>query len=206
MKKLKAFDYLILAIIVAAVVVAGLILTGKSSKLSKTPVEATQSIQFQVMFKGVSLTDTEVPFTVGQKSFITIRNVPYTELEITDVKFAPKKYILEIPNPKMPFILIDDPTQPFQYDFIVTLKDSAKITEDGAVVGGNKIKIGMPIVLEGMNYRLGGTVSNIIIPGKTQKGTGEVLQQAASVQPGVKVQSTDVQEAPKQEEQEKTVK
>ena len=39
--------------------------------------------------------------------------------------------------------------------------DDAKITKDGPVVGGNKLKIGLPIVLEGFNYRLSGTVANV---------------------------------------------
>ena len=106
-----------------------------------------------------------------------------------------KKYLLEIPNPQQPFAIIDDPVQPFQYDLIVSLKDNAKITDDGAVVGGNKIKIGMPIVLEGFNYRLGGTVSNVIVPGKTQKSKGEALPMAQAVQPGAK----PVANAPQQE-------
>ena len=186
MDKLKPFDYLILAAIAAVLAIGVLIAVGGNKKLSKTPVEAESPIQFQVMIKGVSLTDTEIPFVTGEKSFITIRNVPYTELEITDVKYAPKKYLLQIPNPQQPFAIIDDPVQPFQYDLIISLKDNAKITDDGAVVGGNKIKIGMPIVLEGFNYRFGGTVSNVLVPGKTQKGKGEQLPMAQSVQPGAK--------------------
>ena len=58
---------------------------------------------------------------------------------------------------------MEDYSSPFQYDAVVTLIDDAKITKDGAVVGGNKIKIGLPIVLEGFNYRLGGTISNVQI-------------------------------------------
>lgn len=165
MNKLRPFDYLIILVVLMVLIIAALVLT-KKNNFSKSPVEATETIEFQVMFKGVSLTDERLPFVIGEKSFITIRNVPYTELEITKVQYAPKKYIIEVPNSKTPFLLIDDPTQPFQYDFIITLKDNAKITHDGAVVGGNKIKIGMPIVLEGYNYRLGGTVSNVMIPSR----------------------------------------
>ena len=196
MDKLRPFDYLILAVIAGVLAVGVLIVTGANKKISKTPVEAVSPIQFQVMIKGVSLTDTEIPFVKGEKSFITIRNVPYTELEITDVKYAPKKDLLEIPNPQQPFAIIDDPAQPFQYDLIVSLKDNAKITDDGAVVGGNKIKIGMPIVLEGFNYRLGGTVSNVLVPGKTQNGKGEKLPLAQAVQPGAK---PVIPQAPQQE-------
>lgn len=191
--KLKPFDFVLIAIIAAIVIIIGLVVTGKNN-FAKTPVEKTDMIEFQVMFKSVSLTDNHLPFVVGEKSFITIRNVPYTELEITQVQYAPKKYILEVPNPKTPFVLIDDPTQPFQYDFIITLKDEAKITADGAVVGGNKMKIGMPIVLEGYNYRLGGTVSNVIIPGKTQKTENKQIQPAQS-----EPQKTDISKAPQKE-------
>ena len=44
------------------------------------------------------------------------------------------------------------------YDVVVTLTDNAKITKDGAVVGGNKIKIGLPITLEGADYKFTGSV------------------------------------------------
>lgn len=58
---------------------------------------------------------------------------------------------------------VDDLTSPFNYDFLVTLEDDAKITKDGAVVGGNKIKIGLPVTLEGVDYKLNGIVSNITL-------------------------------------------
>ena len=43
-----------------------------------------------------------------------------------------------------------------------------KITKDGAVVGGNKIKIGLPIVLEGETYKFGGTLSDVRVQTQTQ--------------------------------------
>ena len=113
------------------------------------------------MIRSVSLTDAKNPFKIGEESFITIRNVPYTKLQIIDVASSPKKTILPVNNPQQPFIVIDDYSQPFQFDFVVTLIDDAKITKDGPVVGGNKIKIGLPIVLEGFNYRIGGSISNV---------------------------------------------
>lgn len=162
MKKLKPFDYVIIVVIIAIIVIGALAYLGKN-KFSKSPVEATKKIAFQVMMKSVSVTDTRPPFKIGDESFITIRNVPYTKLEIIDVAFQPKKTMIPVNNAKQPFIIADDYSQPYQYDFVVSLIDDAKITKDGPVVGGNKIKIGMPIVLEGFNYRIGGTVSNVQI-------------------------------------------
>ena len=43
------------------------------------------------------------------------------------------------------------------------VKDKAQITKDGAVVGGNKIKMGMPITLEGKTYKFTGSVSDMSI-------------------------------------------
>ena len=37
-----------------------------------------------------------------------------------------------------------------------------KITNDGEyVVGGNKLKVGLPIILEGTDYRFGGVINSI---------------------------------------------
>ena len=162
MRQLKPFDYVIIVALVAIIAVGVLVKLGKN-KFAKSPVEATQKVAFQVMLRSVSVTDTKMPFEIGQESFITIRNVPYTKLQIIDVAFQPKKTMIPTNKSDKPFIVVDDYSLPYQYDFVVTLIDDAKITKDGAVVGGNKLKIGMPIVLEGHNYRIGGTVSNVQI-------------------------------------------
>ena len=162
MKKLKPFDYIIIAAVIAVLLMGALIYLGKN-KFSKSPVEATKKIAFQVMLKSVSVTDSEIPFKAGEESFITIRNVPYTKLQIVDFAYQPKKIVISSNNPEKPFAIVDDFSMPYQYDFLVTLIDDAKITKDGPVVGGNKLKIGLPIVLEGFNYRWSGTVANIKI-------------------------------------------
>lgn len=121
-------------------------------------IEATAPITFQVYLRGVTVTGTEFPVRVNEKSFITIRNVPYTELDIVSVSYQPRKTYA--PNSR---ILVLDPAQPSVFDAVVTVKDVAKITKDGAVVGGNKIKIGLPITIEGKIYRFNGIISDIRI-------------------------------------------
>ena len=162
LKELKPLDYIIIFVVLAILLVGALVIVGKN-KFAKTPVEATKKIAFQVMLRSMSVTDNTMPFRVGDESFITIRNVPYTKLQIIDYKYSPKQVVIPVNNPRRPFTVVEDYSLPFQYDAVVTLIDDAKITKDGAVVGGNKIKIGLPIVLEGFNYRLGGTISNVQI-------------------------------------------
>ena len=64
-------------------------------------------------------------------------------------------------------MVVEDVSQANMYDITVTLTDTAKITKDGAVVGGNKIKIGLPITLEGKDYKFNGTVSDLTVMPET---------------------------------------
>ena len=117
-----------------------------------------------------------------EKTFISIRNVPYSDLMITSVKAEKRKIVLPVLNTRntKTVIVVEDVSQPNVYDAIVTLKDTAKITKDGAVVGGNKIKIGLPITLEGADYRLNGTVSNIQVTHGTDDAVND--QQLSAVE------------------------
>lgn len=167
LKKLKKVDYVIIGFICLLLLITGLVFVGKN-KFSKSPVEAEKQVVFQVFFRGITITTKDSPFQVGENSFITIRNVPYTKLKIVDVKYDRRKVALPADN-KSNFVLVDDVSSPFQYDFLVTLEDKAKITDDGAVVGGNKLKIGVPIVLEGKDYKLNGTISSVEVINESGK-------------------------------------
>ena len=162
--EIKPIDWIILCGIFVALLV-GVLTFAHFRGTADKQIEAQTTIGFQVFLRGVTLTGTESPINPGEKTFITIRNVPYTDLKVLDAKIDTKKTIL--PNTrggKEPFVMIDDASQAFLYDMIVTLIDeNAKITKDGAVVGGNKIKIGLPVTLEGPSYKLNGTVSDVRI-------------------------------------------
>ena len=113
-----------------------------------------------MFIRGATLTGDEIPIRANEKTFISIRNVPYSNLDILNVKAERKKVVLPTVNTKK-YIVVEDASQANMYDIIVTLTDTAKITKDGAVVGGNKIKMGLPITLEGKDYKLVGTVSDL---------------------------------------------
>ena len=60
-------------------------------------------------------------------------------------------------------VAVVDEGQDNMFDIVVRVKDVAQITKDGAVVGGNKIKMGLPITLEGKLYKFTGSVSDLAI-------------------------------------------
>ena len=137
-------------------------------------IEATSPISFQVFLRGVTVTGEAFPIKSDSKTFITIRNVPYTELQVTEVTSSPRLTALASSKSEKQYILINDPGQPSIFDAVVTITDTAKITKDGAVVGGNKIKMGLPVTLEGENYKFNGTISDVrVISDVDVKDDGE---------------------------------
>jgi hypothetical protein len=158
--KINIVDFLIVAFIVISVLGIYLVKSGKFLTSSKVNL-GTKEVQFDVIMRGIKASKNPDMIKAGDLSFITIRNVPYTKLTI--VKVQRSLWQTPLLNPKNPAkaIAAVDPTTPYTYNYLVTLKDTATITPDGPVIGGNKIKMGLPIELEGYSYKLSGIVSDV---------------------------------------------
>ena len=159
LKQVRPVDIIIIVGVVIALIVGYFTFTNVRQTADKQ-IEATSKIRFDVFIRGVTLTGEGLPMKKEEKTFISIRNVPYSELNIIDVKSDRKKTVLPTFNSKK-VIVVEDVSQANLYDIVITLEDTAKITKDGAVVGGNKIKMGLPITLEGEDYRFNGIVSDL---------------------------------------------
>ena len=159
LKKLKVTDIVIIALIIVFVII-GTFAVFKKKHFPNLPIEKETKINFEVFFRGVTISDTVVPFRVNDDAFITIRNVPYTKLKIVDFDGRPRMKSIAANN-KHGYIVVEDASMPNLYDFIVRLEDTAKKTPDGYVAGGNKIKMGIPVVIEGEKYKYTGTISNV---------------------------------------------
>lgn len=187
MKKRVLVDVIIVLLIIAALGV-GYFTYKHFRQTADKQIEKTSKIAFQVFLRGVTITGKDNPIKVGDTTFISIRNVPYTDLKVVNSVIDTKKVVMPNPGGNPPFILVQDFSQVFMYDIIVTVVDEAKITKDGAVVGGNKIKMGLPITLEGTNYKFNGTVSDIQILNEAPIHTTTPAQPSATIQPGVQIQ------------------
>lgn len=158
-KEIKVVDWIIILGVILTLIVGFLTFSHIRQTASKQ-IEATSKIGFQIFLRGVTITH-EIPIKAGDKTFLTIRNVPYSNLDILDVKYDSKKTLIATPRAKEPISIVDDISQAFSFDILVTVTDTAKITKDGAVAGGNKIKIGIPVTIEGKNYRFNGVISDV---------------------------------------------
>lgn len=160
MKNFHLVDILIVLGVIIALFV-GVMTTKHFRQTADKQIEATSPITFQVFLRGVTVTGEDFPIKANDKTFITIRNVPYTELNVLNVSSEARKTAIASSKAVDQYILVKDPTQPAIFDAVVTITDTAKITKDGAVVGGNKIKMGLPVTLEGGSYKFNGTISDV---------------------------------------------
>ncbi len=162
-KRLRIFnliDLFIIFFIILGLLGIYLVKSGKF-KTSSGVIKKEAVIEFDTVIRGQKLSGKENLFKAGEKTFITIRNVPYTSLKI--IKSEKTNWQTAIPDPKNPSkaIAVNDPSENYTYNFLVTVEDKALLTDDGPVIGGNKIKIGLPVSLEGYNYRAYGVVSDV---------------------------------------------
>lgn len=156
--KFNLIDFLIVMVLVLGVIGIFLVKAGKHQTSSKI-ITSHSIVEFDVMIKAKKNTSGQNLFKKGDFTFITIRNVPYTKLKI--VKSEQTRWKTIVYSGELKPLSVDDPSAPYTYNYLVTLEDKAIVTKDGVVVGGNKIKIGLPISLEGFKYRLGGVVSDV---------------------------------------------
>lgn len=98
-------------------------------------------------------------FVPGKKLSITIRNQPRGEVAIVNVVQTPRHASFMLPNGVLK--TVEDPADPYGYDYLITLKDHAQFGTEGLVTEGIKIKIGLGIEVEGHDYRVPGTIVDV---------------------------------------------
>ena len=76
-KKISLVDIIILLTVVIALLV-GYITFKQIRQTSDKQIVSSSEVEFHVFLRGVSYTGPEFPVKQGEKTFITIRNVPYT--------------------------------------------------------------------------------------------------------------------------------
>ena len=165
--RINIIDFGVIFILLLGLTGLFLVKSGKFAT-SASVIKKEAMIEFDVAVRGVKLSKYDELFKSGQKTFITIRNVPYTSLNIVKAEILPWQTIIPDPNDPKKALAVADPSEPNTYNFLVTLKDKALITADGAVIGGNKIKTGLLVTLEGYEYRVTGSVSDVRVDESTQ--------------------------------------
>lgn len=134
--------------------------TGSVAQINVT----TKPVEVDLLVRGLSVRDPNAliqQFQEHKKTNIIIRNQPYGQVDIKSVQQLPQT--LAVPQPDGTVKELPDPRTrtSFSTDMLMTLVGQGRITEDGPVLGNNKIKIGTPVELEGMDYNFRASVIEV---------------------------------------------
>jgi hypothetical protein len=121
----------------------------------------TKPVKIDVMVRGLSVRDPqqlyEQGLKPGGKTNVIIRNQPHGQVDVESVKQLPRTTL--VPQPDGSVKDLPDPRKnQYIMDLLVTLDGKAQITNNGPVIGNSKLKIGVPVELEGFNYDFTGSV------------------------------------------------
>jgi hypothetical protein len=115
---------------------------------------ATQPIEVDVIVRGLSVKDSQGLFEQfkTEKANIVIRNQPAGQVDIIGNNPLPRNVLVPQPDGSVKALPDPRPETAYSVDTILTLAGQAQMTETGPVLGGQKVKVGTLIELEGQKY------------------------------------------------------
>jgi hypothetical protein len=151
------------ALVILLVIVGIFFFPGTSGSVAQVGV-TTKPIEVDLVVRGLNVRDPQQIFSEGLKeggkTNIIIRNQPYGQIEVKSVRQLPRTLL--VPQPDGSIREMSDPrANQFSTDMLLTLNGRAQVTSTGPVLGNSKLKIGMPVELEGFNYNFNATVIDV---------------------------------------------
>lgn len=148
------------ALVILLVVVGIFFFPGTSGSVAQLGV-TTKPVEVDLVVRGLSVRNPEDIFSQGLKqggkTNVIIRNQPYGQLNVLGVEVLPRTIVATQPDGSVA-VRTDPRKDIFSTDMVITLGGNAQITKDGPVLGNSKLKIGVPIELDGFNYNFNSSV------------------------------------------------
>ena len=161
--RLRSLSVVDAAAVLVVVAAAGGVLW--SPKLSNTVAKATgalKPVEVMVDVRNTSAADPDglvrEALDAGRTTLV-IRNQPAGTAELVRVDDIRRRLTAVQPDGRV--VVADDPNKDF-YGMLnarFVLKGDATVSPSGVVMAGTKLKVGIPVELEGRTYRVNGTVS-----------------------------------------------
>lgn len=153
------------ALVILMVIIGIFVFPGTSGSVAQ--VGGTQSMEMDVLVQGLRMNHPETleeELAENETTQLIIRNQPHGQVEVKSLERLPQT--VSVPQPDGSVTAKPDPRPEEQYktDWLMTLAGEAKITDDGAVLGSNKVKIGTTVELEGFSYNFRGSVVDVRLP------------------------------------------
>ena len=148
--------------VVALAALGGVIWSPKLSNAVAKATGAVKPVQVSVDVRHLLSADPETLFNAAQEEAalnIVIRNQPAGRVTLVSVEDLTNP--LTAVQPDGSVVVADAPSSLLPRHARFVMEANAEIKPSGVVIGGTKLKVGVPVELEGRLYRLNGVVSGV---------------------------------------------
>lgn len=161
---INSFDLLLL--ITALAIIIGVIASSMGYSSLNKKVRAEGLAQVKVAIRGARVLDPKI-FEKHKKVFVIIRNQPHGNLDVIDVK-AFRRSLIFYDQDTHKAVKLNNFEDSLVTDADITLQGQAQFTTDdppSIVMGGNKVKAGIPVELETLDYKFSGSIIDVKMNG-----------------------------------------
>ena len=151
-----------LAGVVALAALGGVIWSPKLSNAVAKATGAVKPVQVSVDVRHLVSADPEELLNAAREEAalnIVIRNQPAGRVTLVSVDDVTNPLVAVQPDGSV--VVADAPSTALPRHARFVIEASAEIKPSGVVIGGTKLKVGVPVELEGRLYRLNGVVSGV---------------------------------------------
>ena len=127
------------------------------------PNNPSDDIQLSVLVRGLGVKNaSEFMESLRSSSVkIIVRNEPAGTLEIQSVTELPNYTVANQPDGTVKAVLDPRPIVAYSNDMILEMLGKGQMTDDGAILANQKIKIGSGLELDGSTYNFRGSVIDV---------------------------------------------
>ena len=150
------------AAVVALAALGGVIWSPKLSNAVAKATGAVKPVQVSVDVRHLVSADPEELMNAAREEAalnIVIRNQPAGRVTLVSVDDVTNPLVAVQPDGSI--VVADAPSTALPRHARFVIEASAEIKPSGVVIGGTKLKVGVPVELEGRLYRLNGVVSGV---------------------------------------------
>lgn len=153
------------ALLVILLVLIGIfVVPGPSGSIAQVGNSSSDKIQIDLLVKGLSVKNPQVlidEFNNKTKTNIVIRNQPAGEVSIESAQQLVNHVVAPQPDGSVKALPDPRPEVLFSTDMILEMVGKGQMTNDGAIIANQKIKMGTVIELDGHNYNFRGSVIEV---------------------------------------------
>jgi hypothetical protein len=146
------------AALVILLVVFGIFLFPGGSGTSVVGQEKEQAVEVDVVVRGLSAEDPKDFIKEGNKMNIIVRKQASGEATLKSVRFLPRNMAVTQPDGSLKILPDPRPESTLTNDMVLTLASKAVIAKGTPVLGGEKVKVGTPLELDGPLYNFSSSV------------------------------------------------